>query len=151
MDADMNVAQAAVAPLGYWLRRCIGESFKYEPVVMSIVTVALVVSVWLIGLRIRGCFGAVLPDHGVRARREWAGLLEFALGRLVLAGILIKTCLTFCELAYASTQGAALRLPLEGLTSLDVYLFCTPLLGACVVYANCTVSCLIGKMSRGST
>lgn len=50
------------------------------------------------------------------------------------------------HLAYASTQGAALRLPFEGFTALDVYLFCTPLLAACVVYANCTVASLIGKM-----
>lgn len=150
MDEDMNVAQAAEGPANYdWLRRCIGESMEHEPVVMSLLTVALAVSAGLIGLRIWTRFRAVRADDGWRAWLEWAGLLEFALGRLVLAGIVIKTCLLFLELACASTQGAARRLPLDGLTSLDVYLICTPLLGACVAYANCTVSRLIGKMGRG--
>lgn len=113
---------------------------------MSLLVVGLVVSAGLIGHRIWGGQRAA-PDAADSSRRGWAGLLEFALGRLVLAGMLAHLCLEMIHLAYTSSQGAALRLPFEALTSDDVYIFCTPLLAACVIYANCMVASLIGKMS----
>jgi hypothetical protein len=147
METDPNVALPAEVDHFYPMRRCIRESFEYQPVLMSVLVVALVVSVWLIGLRIRGCWPRAVPEGQKPAARVWAGLLEFALGRLVLAGMVAHTCLTMIHLAYESTQACVRRLPLEGLTSLDVYLFCAPLLVACVIYANCTVASLMGKKS----
>ena len=146
METDPNVAEPAVVDHFYPMRRCIREAFEYQPVLMVGLVVALVVSVGLIGLRIRGCWQRAAPEGQNPAVRGWAGLLEFALGRLVLAGILTHTCLEMIHLAYVSSQGAALRLPFEGFTALDIYIFCTPLLAASVVYANCTVASLIGKM-----
>ncbi len=148
MDADPNVAQPAVDFPGFWIRYCIGESFAYQPVVMSLLTAALVLSFWLIGLRIRGCFQTPAPENRNPFHLGWVGLLEFALGRLVLAGMAFNLCLSMLKIAYASRQGAAIRLPLERLTSIDVYILCTPLLAASLVYANCTVSSLIGKIKH---
>ena len=109
---------------------------------------ALVGSVWLIGLRIRGFWRKAEPVGQKPGHRGWAALVEFALGRLVLAGILAQMCLLMIDLAYTSSQGAALRHPFEGFAAGDVYIFCTPLLWASVIYLNCTVASLLGKMSR---
>lgn len=146
METDPNVAEPAVADHFYPMRRCIRESFEYQPVLMIVLVVALVVSVWLIGLRVRGCWQRAVPEGQNPAGRGWAVLVEFALGRLVLAGIVAHLCLLMIHLAYTSSQGAALRHPFEGFAAGDVYIFCTPLLVASMVYANCTVASLIGKM-----
>ncbi|MBN8422774.1 MAG: hypothetical protein J0L73_27945 [Verrucomicrobia bacterium] len=151
MEPDPNVAEPAVVLIGYPIRRCLAESFEYQPLLMAGLVVALAVSVWLMGLRIREWWQGSATEARNPVRRSRAEVLEFALGRLVLAGIVTRTCLGMIDLAYAGSQGAALRLPFEGFTSVDVYLFAAPLLVACVVYANCTVASLIGKMrGRGS-
>lgn len=146
METDPNVAEPAVVDHFYPMRRCIRESFEYQPVLMSVLGLALVVSVWLIGLRLRGCWRRAEPVGQKPGHRGWAEWVEFALGRLVFSGVVAHTCLLMIHLAYECSQGAALRRPFEALTSGDIYLFCTPLLAACVVYANCTVASLIGKM-----
>ena len=146
METYPNVAEAAVVDHFYPMRRCIRESFEYQPVLMIALGLALMVSVWLIGLRLRGCWRRAEPVGEKPGHRGWAGLVEFALGRLVLAGIVAHTCLLMIHLAYGCSQGAALRRPFEALTSGDVYIFFTPLLAASVVYANCTVASLIGRV-----
>lgn len=146
MKTDPNIAEPAVVEHFYPIRRCLTDAFEYQPLLMGGLVVALGISVWLVGLRILGCFRRTEPEERNPFQQSWAGLLEFALGRMVLAGILVRTCVEMITLAYTSSQGAALRLPLAGLTSLDVYLLCTPLLVASMVYANCTVAGLIGRM-----
>ncbi len=146
MNTDPNVAEPAVRDSFSPYRHCLGDSFEYQPVLMIVLGLALVVSVWLIGLRIRGFWRKAEPVGQKPGHRGWAALVEFALGRLVLAGILAQMCLAMIHLAYVSSQQAALRPPFECLTSGDVYIFCTPLLWASVVYVNCTVATLMGKM-----
>lgn len=133
------------------MRRCLRESFEYQPVLLILLGVALVVSAWLMGMRLRGFLRRAEPVGQKSACWGWAGLVEFALGRLVLAGIVAHACLLMIHLAYATSQGAALRLPFEALTSGDVYIFCTPLLAACVIYLNCTVASLMGRISGYSS
>ncbi len=104
METDLNVAVPAEVDHFYPMRRCIRESFEYQPVLMIALGLALVVSVWLIGLRIRGCWQRAVPEGQNPAVGGWAGLMEFALGRLVLAGIVAHTCLLMIHLAYDCSQ-----------------------------------------------
>jgi len=129
METDLNVAEPAVVDHFYPMRRCIRESFEYQPVLMIALGLALVVSVWLIGLRIRGFWRKAEPVGQKPGHRGWAALVEFALGRLVLAGILAHMCLLMIDLAYTSSQGAALRHPFEGFAAGDVYFSARPCCG----------------------
>ena len=120
MNTEPNVAEPAVADPYYPIRRCIGESFECQPLLMILLGLALAVSVWLIGLRIRGFWRKAEPVGQKPGHRGWAALVEFALGHLVLAGILAHMCLLMIDLANTSSQGAALRHPFEGFAAGDV-------------------------------